>query len=302
MARRTRGWRTAYGNDDPNHVIQERLRGRSAGSSGAVTYLVTKDQPSGPDDKAPVKSGSFTATYSPRKYFVRGESHEDLTSAPEPFLSPVRARRRAHGDLTSPNLHPMDAVQHLTGADPEYTRHVFGTDKSMDTHLASNAANRFPMEPGHIATIRNHPAFEPKLFDEIPPSLTIDNAVSHTAVSRLMPSLMARAHLDFGKPDIKVPTSLSSHSSKLAQHAKDLGMPLVSSGHNPTMQQTNDIDFDDSFQEYASDYEGLFSEIPTEEMGEAHGHLRSMIRGSRPRKEHMGPQFEHPTLFNLEDY
>jgi hypothetical protein len=298
MAGPIRYWST----ESKDHATNRARSGRWAG----IRYSSTQEQP---DMDTSNIEDDYDADYqkdNPLKHTIVDVSYE-----PNYYL-PSRAPEK----MTSPDG-VVQTISKVAGVDPNYARHVlYGNHRSeKQDHQLEVAANqisddiRAGKEPEEwaVSHVKSHPSLQPKLFHEIPATMTVVGAFSHSRMAHTVPTIIAKAHLDFGKPDIIAGDSLSSHSSSLAKSAQHRGVPVYGHESNKGMIANNKLDFDDinyaqeSYPEFHN-LTGIYKEIPKEGMKEARSHLRNMLRGNRPPKAHMSQQFDQPQLPGMEDY
>jgi hypothetical protein len=167
--------------------------------------------------------------------------------------------------------------------------------KLVDTaslHLATSSSTEDLVDNQHINAIKNHPDFEqtfkkPPLFVETPETIHVTSMFAHPHTRAVVPSLMARMHLDYPNAKLVADASLSEHSSRLSRHGKELGLPVEGSPFNPSMDPTNEIDYPegDSLNEapFVTSAKSVTrpNVIPPHEMQEARNFVRQKLRDKR---------------------
>jgi hypothetical protein len=191
--------------------------------------------------------------------------------------------------------------------------------KLVDTaalNLAVSPSTEDLVDNHHINAIKNHPDFEqtfkkPPLFVETPETIHVTSMFAHPQTRAVVPSLMARMHLDYPNAKLVADASLSKHSSRLSRHGKALGLPVEGSSFNPSMEPSNEIDYPEGDRLNEAPFVTSAKNvsrpnvIPAHEMQEARNFVRQKLRdkreASRP-KPHLSPQFDQPRLPGMENY
>jgi len=222
--------------------------------------------------------------------------------------------------------HPMGTVskQLGTGLHPDYIQNIANEAKKdpqqhsfeRDLYLLGRNDTNPSLRSYLVEQLQEEPKLFPdKLFTE-KKQLTITGLFSHPKMTAHAMTLGAIAMNQHGVAQITPHADLSRYSSKLAQHAHQLGI-ISPNPNNPNMEATNETDFSTnkmtiSQKEVRRMEAGTstelpihVNEIPPHEVAQARQTMRQILRGNRPApapKKNLSPQFDHPKLPGLEGF
>lgn len=225
------------------------------------------------------------------------------------------------GEVDGP--HRFKGVAKELGVHPEYLSHLYytGTNNWNDgvTHNIAKAvdADNYEEMDRHIEWLKKQPELKPQtLFTEIEPTAQVTSFFSHSTMTTPAMTMGALAMNATGASHLIADDDLSSHSSRLAEHAQRLGV-VKANEDNPDMDVTNDFGFEDeNYTVHPDDiqtrsdgtvvvHHQRMVEIPEHEVAQARQTMRQILRGNRPApapKKNLSPQFDHPKLPGLEDF
>lgn len=262
---------------------------------------------------------------------VTREDNDGFVGHPIAYMDfDVTSRRYIPNFASSPDdykEHAYGYVAKQLGVHPDYARHVhqFGEDEDVAQMMQSvnRGETTNPTQfKQHLDLLRgarnvdtNEPFFQPdKLFTEIPPKVKISGMWSDPSMTSSAITMGALAMNMHGTDKVIPDAQLSEHSSRLARHAKNLGV-IEQNWENPDMEQSWEnehnpmvIDPADLEQRSPGDYDihGMRAQpVPPHEVAQARQTVRQILRGNRPApapKKNLSPQFDHPKLPGLEDF
>lgn len=142
------------------------------------------------------------------------------------------------------------------------------------------------------------------LFAHVPARAIITDAYVHPDLRHTFPVMAQLIKQDYPHHALTASGDLSEHSAKIAKAAHERGLVEPHPG-NPDFEVTNSIDFDDMTVSPDTYYLSATSRlnenvVPESRVASAKQQLRETLRGSRPKKSPLSPQFDHPTLPGIE--
>lgn len=140
-----------------------------------------------------------------------------------------------------------------------------------------------------------------ELFSHTPARTEVISAFSHSRMRTTLPIMASYFHRKYG--DLTASSDLSEHSSRMVEHARDLGLPVKTHEDNPYAEVTNDYGFNDYENLAHLPFTGVrgVSEIPAHEIKASKQHYKDIRGITKKPKVHMGPQFVQPQLPGMED-
>lgn len=194
----------------------------------------------------------------------------------------------------------------------EYRVHKTSKNNPRRESLGSLVVNHAQYHPNFLGTFDYHPVTShwegsrlvnhrpygdtDTLFHEVKPQIT--NAAAHPEMAPHMALLMSMAHQQHGV--MEVDSSLSRNSSRVARHARDMGL-VVAPKENPDLRVTNDEDFSPTYKAKLKRVTKHTTELNTTEVMSARQHLRNILAAGKERKVHMSSQFDQhlPGMENI---
>jgi hypothetical protein len=140
-----------------------------------------------------------------------------------------------------------------------------------------------------------------QFFTPEPASTEIRGAFSHTSMKAHIPVMGAYFHQKYG--ELTASDDLSQHSSRMAEHAEKLGLPVKRNEDNPDLDVTNSYTFDNndmvsSARPFAT---SSTKRIPDETMRSAKQHYKALRGIGKSTPKPLGQQFSQPQLPGMED-
>lgn len=140
-----------------------------------------------------------------------------------------------------------------------------------------------------------------QFFTHEPATTEVRGAFAHTSMKAAIPIIGAYFHQKYGP--LTASEDLSEHSSRMAEHAEKLGLPVKRSEANTSLGVTNSYDFNNS-EMVASRVPFATSstqQIPDETMRSAKQHYKELRGIGRNTPKPLSTQFSQPQLPGMED-
>jgi hypothetical protein len=140
-----------------------------------------------------------------------------------------------------------------------------------------------------------------QFFTSEPASAEVRGAFAHTSMKAHIPVMGAYFHQKYG--DLTASEDLSEHSSRMAEHAEKLGLPVKRSEDNPELDVTNSYGFNNSDMVSSATPFSTSStkRIPDETMRSAKQHYKELRGIGKNTPKPLSGQFSQPQLPGMED-
>lgn len=198
-----------------------------------------------------------------------------------------------------------------TGLDPNFLMHLHSkagyTSSGADEPTDERLYDALHSTPGSstwnedIEHIKNHPWANPDtLFTHVPGRLHVSEAFFDKDARHMFPTVLGIIKNDYPAHEVIPDSSLSKHSLKFSEHAKDMGL-LDPKNLDYVEIEDNGLDFDSMLDDvpYPTGYRNPES-VPESEVRAGRDFIRQAIRSNRPNKPHLSQQFDHPMLPGVE--